>query len=261
MTFELLLVLLFATSAAAASAYMTKFNANTDRFELVERKTGRPKQLRGLSMTGFETGTRMKPGAAGFWLFGDVQSPTATSTKATLTNLVRTLVGDVASIQPPQEAKWKANILRLPICGSAWLQDYTVTTYSGDKVASYREWIDVAVKAATTAGAQVIIDNHLWAITKQTNNSRNKGIEDGCTGALALCCRTRSTQAAFALMHMPTLVLVLVFIVVYMLLFFLFGFLFWLVETAEPGSFESSTGEDGSFWVIPVCVCVAADWL
>ena len=45
------------------------------------------------------------------------------------------------------------------------------------------------------------------------------------------------------------MVLVLVFILVYMLLFFLFGFIFWLVESVEPGSFETTTGEDGTFWV------------
>jgi hypothetical protein len=71
-----------------------------------------------------------------------------------------------------------------------------VRDWSKAKVATYREWVDVAVKAARDAGKVVIIDNHLWAIGKMGNGGNvDRGsftsngkthkyseYEDGCTG-------------------------------------------------------------------------------
>lgn len=66
-------------------------------------------------------------------------------------------------------------------------------------------------------------------------------------------CQLLCTDPYHTIVNMPTMVLVLVFILVYMLLFFVFGFIFWLVESVEPGSFETTTGEDGTFWTCFEC--------
>jgi len=77
---------------------------------------------------------------------------------------------------------WKANIVRVPICGSAWLQNYQVQGWGGPLGITSRQWVDIAVCKALSLGAAVILDNHLWAIAPQTSTTRNVGMEDGCTG-------------------------------------------------------------------------------
>ena len=149
-----------------------------------------PVQLRGVSLTGFETGTiGVSSGAAGFWLFEAKDASTTGSkvldfpmTKTVIKNIVKTLVAE--TIDPVTELTgWGANIVRVPICGSAWLQNYSIADYgTTEALAGYRDWVDVAVKAATDLGKQVVLDNHVWAIAKQSGKVRNHGNEDGCNG-------------------------------------------------------------------------------
>jgi hypothetical protein len=78
-------------------------------------------------------------------------------------------------------------LLRIPVCGSAWLQNYNVKDWGNNQIAAYKDWVDNAVKTATGAGVTVLFDLHLWAIGKETDTTRNAGMEDGCTGINKVC--------------------------------------------------------------------------
>jgi Cellulase (glycosyl hydrolase family 5) len=165
---------------ATPGIWRTARDEKTGRFAFVS-PDGEPAVLQGISLTGHETGTRQTAAGGGFWLFLSNQMPEATNAPKVVTNVVKTLV-----------SKWKSDVIRIPICGSAWTQNYVVRDWGNAKIASYRDWVDVAVKAARDAGQVVIIDNHLWAIAKQGANrgsftSNGKAhdyeeYEDGCTG-------------------------------------------------------------------------------
>ena len=140
--------------------------------------------LRGVSLTGAETGTRETAAGAGFWLYLSNQMPEAQNTPTVLRNVVKSIVND-----------WKSTVVRIPICASAWVQDYVVHDWGNQPIMGYRDWVDVAVREARSAGAVVIIDNHLWAIAKGGNTGVDRGTftsngqthryaeyEDGCTG-------------------------------------------------------------------------------
>ncbi len=164
--------------------WRTALNPATGRFRFIS-PDGTPTVLRGVSMTGFETGTRETASGGGFWLFNSGQAPESTNAKTVLGNVVDTLV-----------TNWKTTVVRIPICGSAWAQNYTVHDYGNAEIATYRDWVDLAVQKARSDGAVVIIDNHLWAIAKMgdgtdvdrgtfTSNGQTyqySQFEDGCTG-------------------------------------------------------------------------------
>lgn len=164
--------------------WRTALDSATGRFSFIT-PDGAQAVLRGISMTGLETGTRESAAGAGFWLFSANQAPEADNAKTVLRNVVRTLVDD-----------WKSDVVRIPICGSAWAQNYVVHDWGNAEVATYRDWIDVAVAEARAAGAVVILDNHLWAIARMGNGTdvdrgsfTSNGVtheyreyEDGCTG-------------------------------------------------------------------------------
>jgi hypothetical protein len=164
--------------------WRTALDPATGRFSFVT-PDGAQAVLRGISMTGIETGTRETAAGAGFWLFSANQAPEADNAKTVLRNVVRTLVDG-----------WKSDVVRIPICGSAWTQNYVVHDWANARVATYREWIDIAVQEARAAGAVVIIDNHLWAVARMGNGTdvdrgtfTSNGVthayeeyEDGCTG-------------------------------------------------------------------------------
>jgi hypothetical protein len=100
------------------------------------------------------------------------EQPSIELSAEVIRNIVRTLVLD-----------WGVNVVRIPICGSGWLQDYKVKGYGGiQNPMGYRDWIDIAICEATKLGAVAIVDNHLWAIGKESNTTKNAGMEDGCTG-------------------------------------------------------------------------------
>ena len=144
-----------------------------------------PALLRGISMTGLETGTRETASGGGFWLFNSATASEAANAPTVLGNVTAALTD-----------KWKARLVRIPICSSAYAQNYMVKDYNNAAIAAYRDWVDVAVRKARSAGAVVIIDNHLWAIGKMgkgttvdrgtfTSNGATHNYadyEDGCTG-------------------------------------------------------------------------------
>lgn len=163
--------------------WRTALDRTTGRFAVIA-PDGTPTVLRGISMTGIETGTRETASGAGFWLFLSDRAPEASNAPVVLRNVIDTL------------ASWNPSIVRIPICGSAWAQNYAVHDFSGGAIATYREWIDIAVARARASGQVVIIDNHLWAIAKMGNGTevdrgsftsngqthRYAEFEDGSTG-------------------------------------------------------------------------------
>merc|ERR1712096_509425 len=104
--------------------------------------------LRGISMTGWETGTRNTGSGAGYWLF-QCQQPSVACSEGIMTNIMDTLVD-----------QWRGNVIRMPICGSGWLQNFHVQGYGGlKKKVPYQDWVDVVVNEATKRGIVVILDN------------------------------------------------------------------------------------------------------
>jgi len=128
-------------------------------------------------MTGFETGTRGTNAGGGYWLF-DPPSPNPSESLQIVRNVVQTLIDS-----------WSVTIIRMPICGSGWLQNYNVRDWGNNQVAKYQDWVDNAVNTATKASkpAVVVLDVHLWAIAAETDKTRNQGMEDGCTGINKVC--------------------------------------------------------------------------
>jgi len=140
-----------------------------------DARSNGPVQLKGISMTGFETGTRGINAGGGYWLFDpDQQNPQ--TTLQIVVDIMTTLV-----------KTWGVQIVRIPICGSGWLQNYNVRNWANQQVAAYKDWVDNAVKTVTSLGAVVLLDVHLWAIAPETNQTRDNGLEDGCTGINKVC--------------------------------------------------------------------------
>lgn len=165
--------------------WRTAVNTVTQRFGFVS-PSGEQSVLRGISMTGLETGTRGTAAGAGFWMYNSGGGANeATQAPQVLANVV-----DVLSNE------WQSDIIRLPICGSAWTQDYLVKDWGEQPIAGYKAWVDRAVQEARSHGKIVILDLHLWAIAKASKGSDvDRGTfeqggqtyayedwEDGCSG-------------------------------------------------------------------------------
>ncbi|MEY4576900.1 MAG: hypothetical protein RL701_1603 [Pseudomonadota bacterium] len=169
---------------ATPGRWRTALDPSTGRFQFIS-PNDQPAVLHGVSMTGAETGTRESQAGGGFWLYLSNQMPEAQNAPIVLKNVVKTLV-----------TKWKTSVVRIPICGSAWTQNYVVQDWGKAKVANYKDWVDMAVQQARASGAVVIIDLHLWAIAKMGNGGgpdrgtftsngqthKYSEYEDGCTG-------------------------------------------------------------------------------
>lgn len=161
----------------------TDIDPTTKRFVYISPE-GQKKVLRGVSMTGMETGTRHTSAGAGFWLFNAQSGEESANAPKVLEHVIDVLTKE-----------WKSDVVRIPICGSAWTQQYQVKDWANKPVSKYKEWVDVAVKKARAANKVVIIDLHLWAIAKISKGGSDRGTftrngktynyadwEDGCTG-------------------------------------------------------------------------------
>jgi Cellulase (glycosyl hydrolase family 5) len=162
----------------------TDRDPSTGHFVFID-PTGNKAVLQGLSMTGFETGTRETLSGAGYWLFNSGQTPDTTNAPTIIGNVVSTIA-----------TKWKSDVVRIPICGSAWAQDYSVRDWGQNEISDYKTWVDGAVKQARAAGKVVILDMHLWAIAKMSmaggpqrgtfvsngTTQNYSSFEDGCNG-------------------------------------------------------------------------------
>ncbi len=167
-----------------ANTWRTGLDPGGKRYVFISPE-GNPTVLQGISMTGLETGTRETKSGAGFWLYLSNQGNETTSAPKVLTNVVDVLVQN-----------WNTDVIRIPICGSAWTQDYAVQDWGGAKIAGYKEWVDLAIQRIRSQGKVAIIDLHLWAVAKMSKGTdvqrgtfvsngqtRNYGdYEDGCTG-------------------------------------------------------------------------------
>ncbi|MET0594003.1 MAG: cellulase family glycosylhydrolase [Polyangiaceae bacterium] len=156
----------------------------TGKFVFID-PSGKKAVLQGISLTGFETGTRKTLSGGGYWLFNSGQTPDTTNSPTIVDNVVSTVI-----------TKWKSDVVRVPICGSAWDQNYSVRDWGNTNIAAYKAWVNQAVKQARAAGKVVILDLHLWAIAKIskgggpargqfTSNGKTQNysdFEDGCNG-------------------------------------------------------------------------------
>jgi len=170
-----LLLLVAAVSARGKDEWYTKQDKNGHWGFYQDGLGAEAQQLKGISMTGFETGTRGTEAGAGYWLY-DPGNSNAQTTLTVVQNVVNTLV-----------SSWGVKIIRMPICGSGWLQNYQVRDWGNNNIAKYQDWVDNALKVATGKGVVVVLDLHLWAIAAETNKTRNQGLEDGCTGINKVC--------------------------------------------------------------------------
>ena len=157
----------------------TAIDPATGRFTFVDPK-GYARVLRGVSMTGMESGTPGDASGGGFWMYDPKDNGTA---QQIIENVVTAL-----------DQTWNPGIIRVPICGSAWATPYMVHDWSNKDLMSYRDWIDVVVKKERALGRVVIIDLHLWQIaplssagkgTKRLNDQTGQPYTnrvDGCIG-------------------------------------------------------------------------------
>ncbi len=151
----------------------------TGRYSFVDPK-GYVRVLRGVSMTGMESGTPGDASGGGYWMYDPKGNGTA---QGIMENVVTAL-----------DQTWNPAIIRVPICGSAWNTPYMVHDWSGNDLMNYRDWVDVVVKKERALGRVVIIDLHLWQIaplssagkgTTRINDQTGQpytGRVDGCIG-------------------------------------------------------------------------------
>jgi hypothetical protein len=157
----------------------TAVEPGTGRFAFVDPK-GYARVLRGVSMTGMESGTPGDASGGGFWMYDPKDNGTAPQI---IDNVVTAL-----------DQTWNPGVVRVPICGSAWATPYMVHDWSGKDLMSYRDWVDLVVKKERSLGRVVIVDLHLWQIaplssagkgTKRINDQTGQpytGRVDGCIG-------------------------------------------------------------------------------
>ena len=163
----------------ATGQWHTALDPTTGRFTFVD-PLGYGRVLRGVSMTGMESGTPGDASGAGYWMYDPKGNGTA---QQILENVVTAL-----------DQTWNPGIVRVPICGSAWATPYMVHDWSGSNIMNYRDWVDVVVKKERALGRVVIIDLHLWQIAplssapsgqKRVNDQTGQpytGRVDGCIG-------------------------------------------------------------------------------
>jgi len=167
------------TLVDATGKWHTAVDPQTGRFAFVDPK-GYARVLRGVSMTGMESGTPGDASGGGFWMYDPKDNGTAPQI---IDNVVTAL-----------DQTWNPGVIRVPICGSAWATPYMVHDWSNKDIMSYRDWVDLVVKKERSLGRVVIIDLHLWQIaplssagkgTKRINDQTGQpytGRVDGCIG-------------------------------------------------------------------------------
>jgi hypothetical protein len=137
----------------------TSVDPTTGRFTFVD-PLGYARVLRGVSLTGMESGTPGDASGAGFWMFDPGSNGTAPQI---IDNVVTAL-----------DQTWNPGIIRVPICGSAWATPYMVHDWSGNNLMNYRDWVDLVVKKERALGRVVIIDLHLWQIAPLSSASNSQ---------------------------------------------------------------------------------------
>ena len=148
----------------ATGKWHTSVDPATGRFTFVDPK-GYARVLRGVSMTGMESGTPGDASGGGFWMYDPKDNGTAPQI---VDNVVTAL-----------DQIWNPAVIRVPICGSAWATPYMVHDWSGKDLMNYRDWVDLVVKKERSLGRVVIVDLHLWQIAPLSSAGKgSKRIND-----------------------------------------------------------------------------------
>ena len=175
------LALIECSNAATSTGWHTRQDPKKKRFGFFRGDTG-PIQVKGVSMSGLETGTRHdgNKGGGGYWVFGSGKPEAPTTI---LDNVVKTLASPGSCSGGTCSGGWNATAVRVPMCSSAWLQDFPIYDWDDTTlVIRYRYWVDAAIQSIRANNMIAILDNHLWAIGPESVRTRNEGMEDGCTG-------------------------------------------------------------------------------
>ena len=167
------LALIECSNAATSTGWHTRQDPKTKRFGFFRGDTG-PIQVKGVSMSGLETGTRhdgTKGGGGGYWVFGSGKQVTTI-----LDNVVKTLASPGSCSGGTCLGGWNATAVRVPMCSSAWLQDFPIYDWDDTTlVIRYRDWVDAAIQSIRANNMIAILDNHLWAIGPESVMHRAMG--------------------------------------------------------------------------------------
>lgn len=134
----------------ATGRWHTGLDPSTKRYVFID-PDGKKRVLRGVSLTGHESGTINDASGGGYWMYDPGQS--GGDPKAIVANVVKAL-----------NNTWNPDVVRIPICGTAWQTPYKIHDWSNNQIMDYPDWIDLVVKAVRAAGKVAIIDMHLWQI-------------------------------------------------------------------------------------------------
>jgi hypothetical protein len=149
----------------------------TDGYYQLLNPSGSQTQLKGVSLTGPETGTMNSYNGAGVFLMESSMNNINddAKVKVIMYRLVQAL-----------KSEWQAQVVRVPFCISAWAQNYELVDPSGYALISYQDYIDYIVGAIRAQGMAVILDNHSMAMAESTCSDGTHA--DGCLTSVDTTC-------------------------------------------------------------------------
>lgn len=153
---------------SATGRWHTELDPVSGRYVFVD-PSGAKRVLKGVSMTGLESGTPGDASGGGYWMY----HPNGGASPAQIMENVVAALGKT----------WGPEIIRVPICGSAWATPYMIHDWGNTRIMDYREWVDVMIKKARSLGQVVIIDLHLWQIAPLSRDPKGQKRINDQTGA------------------------------------------------------------------------------
>jgi len=118
--------------------------------------------LRGISLNGLEYLPKDKKDATNILLsFFDPEDPT-THTLKNFTTIIKNIVGVLCD-------EWRVNLVRLPICVSAYSEIIQIYFQGDNKSYSYPRLVKIIIGAILEKDNVVVIDGHLWATDPETS--------------------------------------------------------------------------------------------
>ena len=127
-------------------------------------KNGKSEQtiLRGVSLMGFEYLPRDKTDTTNLLLSFFDPDDSSTHTLKNFTTIVKNMVDTLCD-------EWGANLIRVPICLSAYSEAIKVSFMGDQKSYSYPYLIKIAISAILNRERVVVIDGHIWATDSTTS--------------------------------------------------------------------------------------------